>query len=314
MHIALLCATDRGYRVAERLFQLGRGHQFSVFSFRETAWEPLFFDRLRELTTACGHQFIEARNVARPSLNEFWQQTTLDLLLMVSWRYLVPREVYLRARCGSFVFHDSMLPCYRGFAPTVWAMINGESHTGVTVFRASDEMDAGDIVEQRSVPIADSDTIANVMERVTLTYLDIAEQNFSKLLDGNVNSYPQDHSKATYTCKWTPADAVINWSKASRDIYNLVRATSRPYPGAYTYMDGRKLTVWSAALPKKARNYVANVPGRVVSTLSDQGAAVLTGDGPILLRSVQLEGEPIIDASALLQSPSQSLGGRNRQC
>lgn len=310
MRIALLCATKRGYRFAKLLFQLGRDYEFTVFSFRETAWEPPFLDDMRDLTRAHRHQFIEARNVARPSLNEFWRQNIVDLILMVSWRYIVPPEIYRRAKRGSFVFHDSLLPRYRGFAPTVWAMINGETETGVTLFHTADEVDAGDIVDQRSIPIAEHDTIACVMERLTQTYLEMIELNFSSLLDGSPESYPQDHNKATYTCKWTPADARIDWNKNSREIYNLIRATGKPYPGAYTYLDGRKLTIWSAALQGDARTYVSSVPGRVVGTFPERGVTVLTGDASILVKSVQLEGEPIIDASRVLTSPSQTLGDR----
>ncbi len=312
MHIALLCATERGYRFAKLLFELERGHSYTIFSFRETAWEPPFLDDIRALTLANNQRFIEARNVARASLASYWRDNPVDLMLMISWRYIVPREIFGLARRGSYVFHDSLLPRYRGFAPTVWAIINGERETGVSLFRVADELDAGDIVTQRSVAIGENDTIAAVMERVTQTYLDIAECRIAELLSGSVQLTPQDHSEATYTCKWTPADACIDWNSSARAIHNLVRATSRPYPGAYTFLDGRKLTVWSAALPRDARHYVTKAPGRVLRCQPGLGATVLTGDGVILLQSVQLEGEPIVNAASLLRSPSLTLGDRNR--
>lgn len=312
MHILLLCATHRGYRFAESVFRLGSGHDFTVFSFRETPWEPAYLDDIRNLTVAYNHRFIEARNVARPSLRDFWQQNDIDLIFMVSWRYMVPPDIYRRARLGSYVFHDSLLPRYRGFAPTVWAMINGETETGVTLFRTADELDAGDILDQRRIAIGKCDTIADVMERLTLVYLEMVESNFSSLLAGSAKSYSQDNSLATYTCKWTPADAQIIWSKSAREIYNVIRATSQPYPGAYTYLDGQKITIWSAELPTDARRYVASVPGRVAGFVSDEGATVLTGDGSIVLKAVQLEGQPIVNASRLLTSPSLTLGDRPR--
>lgn len=312
MHIVLLCATNRGYRFAQKLFDIGLGHRFTVVSFRETAWEPPFIADIRLLTEANGHRFIEARNVARPSLYEFWQETPVDLLFMVSWRYLVPVEVYSRARLGSYVFHDSLLPKYRGFAPTVWSIINGEKETGVTLFRTAEDLDAGDIVEQRRIAIAETDTIADVIERVTKTYLDVAEEAFASLLDGSATSYPQNHDDATYTCKWTPADSIIDWKKCAVAIFNLIRATSRPYPGAYTYLDGRKLIIWSAELPKTARKYVSCVPGRVIDSQTDCGATVMTGDGLIRLKSVQFEGEPVTNAGRILKSLSQTLGKLER--
>lgn len=308
MHIVLFCATNRGYQVAEKLFAIGRVHDFTVFSFRETAWEPPFLDDIRRLTEKSGHQFIEARNVQKRGAKEFWTQNPVDLMLIVNWRYIVPAEIYSRARCGCFVFHDSLLPKYRGFSPTVWAMINGERETGVTLFRIAEDYDTGDIVDQARVPIEHTDTIATVVANVSRQYIEVLERNFAKLLEGNVKSIPQDHEQATYACKWTPADARIDWKHGSRVIYNLIRATTRPYPGAYTYWQGRKLSVWEAELDFSAPRYISNVPGRVVDSHANGSVSVLTGDGMIQLKTVQLEGGKRVDAASILAPPSMTLG------
>ena len=171
MHIVILCATQRGYRFAEHLMNVGRGHRFTVFSFRETAWEPPFLDDIEQLARQHNHSFYETRNVAHSKWDTFWREAAVDLLLMVGWRYLVPAKVYHRARRGAFVFHDSLLPTYRGFAPTVWAMVNGESQTGATLFRVAEDVDAGDIVDQRAIAIGFDETIADVIEHVTQAYL-----------------------------------------------------------------------------------------------------------------------------------------------
>ena len=308
MHVVLLCATKRGYQVAEELFALGQGHDFTLFSFRETAWEPPFLDDIRALAKANGHQFLEARNVAKGAAGEFWLRNPVDLILMVNWRYIVPVEVYSRARCGCFVFHDSLLPKYRGFSPTVWAMINGESETGVTLFQIAEDFDTGDIVDQARVPIGPTDTIAKVVADVSREYIEVVKRNFAKLLDGTVTCFPQNHEDATYTCKWTPADARIDWRRCARDIYNLIRATTRPYPGAFTYWQGRKLTIWEAELDASARKYVSNAPGRVVDSHTDGSASVLTGDGAILVKTGQLEGEGRVDSASLLALPVNDTG------
>lgn len=308
MRVVIMCATDRGYRFADKLFQLGRGLDFTVFSFRETAWEPPFLAKIKSLTVTRGHQFYEARNVAHPKFASFWRHTPVDLILMVSWRYVVPESIYSRARKGSYVFHDSLLPKYRGFAPTVWSIINGERETGVSLFKASDSVDAGDIVDQRRTTIAKSDAIASVMAKITEMYLEVAERNFADMLDGSAASYPQNHADATYTCKWIPSDARIDWSKGAHEIYNLIRATSWPYPGAYTCIGGRKLIVWSAELPTGGGKYVSRAPGRVIEFHPEGCATVLTGDGAIRLRSVQFDGEPAVNAGRVLRSLSQTLG------
>jgi methionyl-tRNA formyltransferase len=307
MHIVILCATNRGYRFAERLFEIGQDHTFTVFSFREDAWEPPFLDDIQRLAQKHNATFYESRNVNHKKWIDFWDTTEVGLIFMVSWRYLVPKNIYNRATQGAYVFHDSMLPRYRGFAPTLWAMINGEQSTGVTLFEVVDAVDAGDIIDQKAVPIEQTDTIADVVANVTQTYLDLITKNFDALVNGTVQSQPQNHDEATFTCKWTPADSLIHWEQSSQDIYNLIRATTKPYPGAFCYLDGKKLTIWSAELQANPRDYVARVFGRVAEIYKGEGTVILTGDGTILLKDVQLEGEDIVNASYVLKSPSQTL-------
>ncbi len=278
-----------------------------MFSFREEAHEPPFLDDLRNLTLDKGGQFFEAKNVGSARWAPFWESTPIDLMFAVSWRYMVPPDVYRRPRRGAFVFHDSLLPAYRGFAPTVWAILNGEDHTGATLFEIAEEVDSGDIVDQQRVPIGAEDSIADVMEHVTQAYLDMLERNLDRLLDGRAPRHPQDHSRATYTCKRLPDDNRIDWSASTRDIYNLIRAVSQPYPGAFGYLGDRKVRIWSAQILMDYHRYVGKVQGRVVEVRPGDGTVVLTGDGALLLKQVQLEGDAIACASDVLTSPSQTL-------
>lgn len=312
MRIALMCATQRGYLFLKKLLQLAPDTEIIVFSFREVAWEPPFVDDIRTLAESNGCQFIEARSVASKQLAEFWDSTPIDLLISVSWRYLIPRHIYERAKLGAFVFHDSLLPVYRGFAPTVWAIINGEDHSGVTLFEMAEEVDAGDIVAQRRVPIGEDETIADVMERVTQTYLDLLEENLPNLLTGNAPRTAQDHSLATFTCKWTPEDSEIDWAQSTERIYNLIRASTKPYPGAFTTFKGQKLTIWKAERVSDTRPYVSQVPGRVVEIYPGKGTMVLTGDGRIMLTEAQLGNGEVVCADAILKSVNDTLGRESR--
>jgi len=307
MRVALLCATRRGYLFLQELAELLPQSEFVVFSFRETPGEPPFLDDIRGLTLAIGGRFFEARQVCSSHLNEFWESTSVDLMFVVSWRYMIPASVYLRPRQGTFVFHDSLLPEYRGFSPTVWAIISDKDHTGVTLFEIAGQMDAGDIVDQERVPIGSDETIAVVMDRVTQTYLDLLERNLDGLIKGTAPRYPQDHSHATYTCKRLPEDNQIDWTVPTNTVYNLIRAVSAPYPGAYTYLSDQKIRVWSAQRVINARRYVGGIPGRVVEVRTE-GSVVLTGDGVLLLSQVQMEGGEIVGASDLLNSLGHTLG------
>jgi methionyl-tRNA formyltransferase len=302
MRIVLLCATARGRAVLERLAVRLRGHELIVVSFREGAVEPPYLDGIRDQVLGMGGRFVEARDVG--TLPELAQG--FDLLLAVSWRYLVPRSVIERARLGAFVIHDSLLPAYRGFSPTVWALINGEQQTGATLFVMSDEVDAGDIVDQVAVPIGPDETIAAVMGRVTDGYLQLIDANLDDLLAGRARRTPQDHARATFACKRTPADNLISWNRSTARVFNLIRAVTHPYAGAYTFLRGRILRVWDAARTS-SRAWVGGMPGRVVEVLPGTGSIVLTGDGELLVTDVQLEGEERVCASKVLSSLTMTL-------
>lgn len=308
MKIALFCATNRGFLFAQKLFEIATEAKIFVFSFRETPWEPPYLDKIQQLVEQKGGQFIEAHSVSGKKWQSFWDENQFDIMFMISWRYLIPKEVYGRAELGAFVFHDSLLPTYRGFAPTVWAIINGEDHTGVSVFYAVDEVDAGDIVAQQKVLIGTMETIGEVVEKVSQTYLTLLQQIYPQIIEGTIQGVPQDHSQATFTCKWTPDDAQIDWTKSAREIHNLIRATTRPYPGAFTTLDGQKLIIWDAVPEENSPQYMSLVPGRVLRILPDSGVQILTGDGVLKLIEVQIENQGPSQPSSILKSLSQTLG------
>lgn len=307
MRIALLCATQRGYRFLKKLSELRPQDDIVVFSFREDPWEPPFIENIRSFANSRGYNFIESKRVNSPFLAEFWGKEEIDLMLLVSWRYLIPPDIYQRPIFGTFVFHDSLLPEYRGFAPTVWAIINGNDHTGVTLFEIAEDVDSGDIIDQQKVDIDIEDTIEVIMEKVTQVYLEILERNLGVLLSGNATRTPQNHSLATYTCKRNPEDNQIDWNFSSEDIYNLIRATSRPYTGAFTFLEDKKLYIWSA---KRMTNltYVGSIPGRITKVIPEVGSVILTGDGPLLITQVQRENEEIQCAADVLNDINLTLG------
>jgi methionyl-tRNA formyltransferase len=304
--IALLCATRRGARFLERLVAIKPDADLTVVSFPEEPGEPPFLEDIRALATRHGARFVETRNVGSEANAALWT-TPPDILFAVSWRYMVPSKVFRQATRGSFVFHDSMLPAYRGFAPTVWAMVNGEDHTGATLIEMVDAVDAGAIVDQRRIPIGPEDTIGDVIERVTTAYLEMLETNLCALLNGTAPRRKQDHALATYTCKRVASDGRIDWSASSRTVHDLIRAHTQPYWGAFTTLDGREIRIWEARRIANPPEYVGRVAGRVIESRRGTGATVLCGDGAILITRAQIDGDPV-DAAEILNSLGQTLG------
>lgn len=308
MRVVLFCATRRGYQFLQTLHRLLPDAELCVFSFREDAWEPPFLDDIQRLTLECGGQFYESKQVGAPRWEDFWSSTPVDLMFAVSWRYIIPAQVYQRARLGAYVFHDSLLPEYRGFSPTVWAIINGEDHTGATLLEMAGDYDTGAIIGQSRIPIGPDDTIADLLGRVTGTYLQLLETHLPGLLDGTAARLIQDESQATYTAKLLPDDFRIDWAWPTDRIYNLIRATTAPYAGAFTTLEGQKLTIWSAQPLQKPRRYIGRVPGRVVEFSSETGVIVLTGDGALRLVQVQPASGESLPAAFVLNKLSYTLG------
>ncbi len=171
-----------------------------------------------------------------------------DFLLVIGWYYMIPNKMMQLASKGAAGIHGSLLPKYRGNAPFVWAIINGESETGVSFFYFADGVDEGDIIEQRSFPILEKDTIANVLEKAKDASLEILQNSLPLIANGTAPRIKQDHSQATLFPKRSPSDGEINWEWDSERINNFIRAQTKPYPGAFTVINGKKIIIWDASI------------------------------------------------------------------
>lgn len=203
------------------------------------------FDRATRLA-ACPVVTLEGRATTALTL-EILRQWRPDLLLVLGWYYLVPAAVRQAAPLGCLGIHSSLLPKYRGGAPIPWAIINGEITTGVTLFHLEDEVDAGDIVAQRAVPIGPLDTCADVIASATDASVDLLTATLPALASGRAQRVPQLHQLATVMPQRSPADGLIDWSRDVTTVHNFIRAQTRPYDGAFTFVGRERLTIWAAA-------------------------------------------------------------------
>ena len=291
----MLAATRRGLLFIQKIRALIPDAKFTVFSFKEDANEPPFLESIRSFVQSMENSsFHEARQLGHQKHAGLLESLgDVDVMFCVSWQYLIPSRVYNIPRKGTFVFHDSLLPRYRGFAPTVWSMVNGEKQTGVTLMTIGEDMDAGDVVGQEIVEIGSNDTITTVMENVTQRYLSLLEKTIFSILEGTFEAVAQDHSKATYTVKRTMMDYEINWSADATSCYNLVRACTRPHPGVFTYLNGKQCHIWDAAL-LDTRRFESSSPGRVAGFWSLdglKGISVLCGDKrALVVKRISFDG------------------------
>ena len=207
--------------------------------------------------------------------------------------------------------HYAPLPQYRGRGE--WALLNDEPFTAITIHVLVPGLDAGNILFQEIVPIGSTDTIADLYERLNGLQQICLADTVLRFLSG-YEGVPQRHEAATYGCSTdsdVPEDCEIDWSASTRKIDCLIRGLDYPFPGPYTYFEGKRLIVWKAQPVLDAVHYAGRVPGRVVEVSRSVGSVdVLTGDGILRILEVQREGAVRTPAATVIRSVLDTLGMR----
>jgi methionyl-tRNA formyltransferase len=243
---------------------------------------------LLESAQALGLPLFQPTKVNAP---EFVAQVAAlhpTLNLSVSYNQILRRPILESAPKGFINFHAGKLPFYRGCNVINWALINGEKEIGLTAHYVNEEIDTGDIILQRTLPIAWTDGYGDLLERVVAAFPDLVADAVSLIANGEVELQPQAHLHGTYFSKRQNGDEWLDWSDSSHNIYNKIRAITHPGPGARTLLDGQVVTVWRAFYDPAWPTYIAT-PGQVVGRSPNEGIVVKTGDSTLLLQEVQLE-------------------------
>lgn len=177
-----------------------------------------------------------------------------DIILSVYYRSLISDEILKVAPLGAFNMHGSLLPKYRGRAPINWVLVKGEKETGATLHYMVAKADAGDIVGQKVVAISNDDTALTLTQKVTAAACEIIKEVYPLIETKNLKPRKQDMSISTYFGRRTPADGLIDWNQNAQTIYNLIRAVTKPFPGAFFEENGKKIIIWRAkVLPTKTQ-------------------------------------------------------------
>lgn len=232
------------------------------------------------------------KNTNTPETVELIKEVQPDVMFVVGWTRLVSAEVLAIPQYGCIGMHASLLPKYRGRAPVNWALINNEKLTGNTMILLDDGVDTGDILLQRTIPITLADTCKTLYDKVAQAGREMIREIVPYLEKGELPRSPQNHAEATVMPKRTPDDGLIDWEKSSLELYNWVRALTHPYPGAFTFLNNKKLFVWEAGIEHHSDKSLIRpkTPGTIVSVAD--GIIVATGnDELIALRRLNFEGE-----------------------
>jgi methionyl-tRNA formyltransferase len=226
---------------------------------------------------------LQPDSVKDPAFAERLGQIPHDVQAVVAFKILPP-AIYEQARLGAFNLHGSLLPRYRGAAPINWAVMQGETETGVTTFFLKRKVDTGDMILQKRMPIGPNETAGEVHDRMMELGADAVLETVRRIEAGTATPQPQDDAQATPAPKIYREDAEIPWGEDAATVHNHIRGLS-PYPGAWTHHDDTLLKVYRS---RRAEGEGEGAPGTVLE--ADDRLVVACGDGAVELVEVQQEG------------------------
>jgi methionyl-tRNA formyltransferase len=230
-------------------------------------------------------------------------EMNLDLLLVIGWSQILSSAALATARLGAIGAHASLLPHNRGSAPINWAIIRGEKTTGNTLIWLANNVDEGQIIDQIELPISPYDTCETLYQKVAESNQVMLQRVLPKLLAGERPGVPQPPSDEPLLPRRRPADGLLDWHQPAVNVYNFVRALTRPYPGAFSFLDGRCWIIQSAAL-LPAVSMCSQLPGTVIGPVVSPvaeacGQVVACGSGCMLILEVEANDGTILKGSSL---------------
>ncbi|MFH7828781.1 bifunctional UDP-4-amino-4-deoxy-L-arabinose formyltransferase/UDP-glucuronic acid oxidase ArnA [Kluyvera chengduensis] len=279
----------------------------AIFTHPDNVGENHFFGSVARLAAEQGITVYAPEDVNHPLWVDRIRAMAPDVIFSFYYRNLLSDEILNLAPQGAFNLHGSLLPKYRGRAPLNWVLVNGEKETGVTLHRMTHRADAGDIVAQQTVAIADSDVALSLHRKLCAASQTLLGDALPKIRSGQTQERAQDDTQATYVGRRTPEDGRLTWEKPAQELHNLVRAVSDPWPGAFGYVGTNKFIVWKSRV---RTDMAAAQPGTVLSVAPlvvacGEGALeIVTGQSAngVYMQGTQLAPAMGLVAGALLSS------------
>lgn len=284
---------DNGFNIAAVVTmpdkQAGRGHHLIQSDVKKYAVDK-------------GLPVLQPEKLKDEAFIQTLREIDADLFIVIAFRML-PEVVWNMPRLGTFNLHASLLPKYRGAAPINWAVINGDTHTGVTTFFLKHEIDTGDIIQQKSIPIEITDNVGVVHDKLMVLGAEMVLQTVEGIINDSVCRTPQDEmlngEEPCQAPKIFKDTCHIDWTKPAMTVYNHIRGLS-PYPAAWTEIDKDgsmlQLKIYATSLPINKSNCI---PGR--ASVADGKLIVDCNDGCIEVLSVQLQGKRRMDTADFLR-------------
>jgi len=258
---------------------------------------------VKQIAQEKGFTVFQPRRVREPEFLEVLRALAPDVIVVAAYGQILPGGILTLPRYGCLNIHASLLPLYRGAAPINWAIVQGETHTGITIMQMDEGMDTGGILLQESIPIEPQDTAGTLSDKLSLLGARLIIAALQGVGSGTLTPVPQDGSRATLAPLLKKGDGLIDWNLPAREIHKRIRGLS-PWPGAYSYLDGKMVKIIASTVVAGSGE-----PGSVY----EQDKKTLdagTGSGMLRILVIQPEGKKPMTAAEFLQG-HRNIRGRN---
>lgn len=304
MRIVFMGTPDFAVPTLEAL--IGAGHELAAVVTQpdkpKGRGKAVLMTPVKERALECGIPVYQPKRVREPEFLDVLRKLNPDVIVVVAFGQILPREILTLPPFGCVNVHASLLPKYRGAAPIQWAVIDGETVSGVTTMQMNEGLDTGDILEQEEISLDPEETGGSLFEKLASLGGKMILSTLKGLEDGSIIPRAQGEMTTPYAKMLTKAMGEIDWSMDAASIERLVRGLN-PWPSAYTYVDGKTLKIWKARVEA---GEAGNEPGQV--RVTKDRLLVETGNGVLSILELQLEGKKRMEAAAFLRGFSIETG------
>ena len=240
---------------------------------------------------------LQPKNLKNEEFQENLKSWNANLQIVVAFRML-PKAVWAMPKYGTFNLHASLLPEYRGAAPINWALINGETKTGVTTFFIDDKIDTGEIILQKEIEIKEDEIVGELHDKLMYLGASLVAKTIDLIAIGNVNTTKQPELEEKPAHKLYPHNCKIDWSKSLTDIYNHIRGLN-PYPAAWTTIKNGEEEI-SAKIYGVTKEFSSHDLAYGTIVTSKKELKIATKDGYLIIDQIKISGKKLMDAKSLL--------------
>ena len=251
------------------------------------------------LAREIGSEFFMIKSLNNESLIRIIRENHIRAAISANWKYTIPKSFLDLFECGILNFHLGNLPDYKGNATVNWSIINGEDHINGNIHKMDPVLDAGDVISRKSIPISEDVYIADILKQAELDVPFLYEEALNKVLI-KPDSFEIKGSEQGLRCyPRLPEDSQLNWQESATNICRLIRASSAPYPGAYSFLNGEKIIIWKASVLDYKEKFLA-VPGHIVGIQKESKSIyVACGQGILEIREIGYQGRKTAPAEII---------------